>query len=89
MKENAQLKHYKHANMKLHYEVIQYLMFDVCMSSKFQHTIIHSVRYFLTPELILINQYEEYTFLYLFSNDNNIRTAQENPQIPIDLNCLA
>ena len=50
-------------------------MFDVCMSSKFYHTIIHSVRYFLTPELILINQYEEYTFLYLFSNDNNIRTA--------------
>ena len=36
---------------------------------------VRSVRYFLTPELILINKYEEYIFFYLFDNNKNMRTV--------------
>ena len=46
---------------------------DVCTSSKFMY--LRSLRYFLTPELILINKYEAYIFFYLFDNNKNMRTV--------------
>ena len=36
---------------------------------------LRSLRYFLTPELILINKYEAYIFFYLFDNNKNMRTV--------------
>ena len=43
-------------------EIVLVLVFDVYTASKLQRTIVHTVRYFLSPELILNNQYEEYIF---------------------------
>ena len=50
-------------------------MYDICSSSKFLCVILCSMHYFLIPELILVNQYEEYIFFYLFNNNKNIRTV--------------
>ena len=53
MKENAHHVHCEREYEIIHTRSYYFLIFDVYTSSKFWRSIVRSIRYFLTPELIL------------------------------------
>ena len=53
MKENGRHEHCEREYETIHTRSYYFLLFDVYTSSKFQRSIVRSLRYFLTPELIL------------------------------------